>query len=625
MKLAPVNLGAFLPIEATVGRIGGPHQNTMRRRIVALLFGALAALAMSVVPAGAATPPSGARAPTGNSGPSAPAIGADVLTVAPAPGASTAPGGGFAMTLDAGASKNQALVVTNHSTDRRLTVRIVPVDATRVGNDTHFSDHASDTGAGSWIAASIGEVVIEPNSNAIVPLTIAVPDAAAAGDQRFAGLQVFAVRADSTANAAPVLDHLPSVSVPIGITIAGNAAAQLAVTHVQAALQHNRAFLQITLQNSGALAADASGSVKAVVTGSEQAINVIVAAHKTRTVTVDWAAFGTAPSSDVDIELAYGDNNASWIGTVAAPDGLKTTATSAPNGSPSLTPAATSAPKSSGLKHWLSLIAIVLVALLMLGAGGFLVRELMRPTQSVSGTRFPLDIGSLPPLHVMMDPAHTDVLNALVAQVAVLAAVIERLAERLGIQVPLPPGPALLAPVTGSRRRRRRASECAPPVPVSEPVVSILEPEDEEELAVEPEPEPEVEFEFEVEREPAPEPEPEPELEPVAEAPPPEPQPVPQREPQPPPPLAVEHEEIAAATEAVMAPPPRSRLQVKTLFPSKSAPASPAAPTSSRAPEPDLELPVTAPPPTFIAPPAVDEDAWPTDEQVEEFLARRGD
>src|SRR6185503_15413660 len=89
----------------------------MKRRVVALLTGALAVFVCWAPPASGATP-STARAPTAAAGSNAPAIAAGALTATPAPGSSTGPDHGLAVTLDAGASSSQSLAVTNHSTDR---------------------------------------------------------------------------------------------------------------------------------------------------------------------------------------------------------------------------------------------------------------------------------------------------------------------------------------------------------------------------------------------------------------------------------------------------------------------------------------------------------------------------
>jgi hypothetical protein len=433
----------------------------MNRRVVALLTGALAMLVSSVPPASGATP-SAARAPTAPAGSTAPAIAADALHAAPAAGASLGPDQGFAVTLDAGGSSSQSLAVGNHSTDRRLTVRVEPVDATTTNAGPRYATSASATGTGSWVTASIGQLVLEPGATTNVPLTVSVPDAAAAGDRAVAGVHVFVTRADPVAGGAPVVDHLPARYVPVNVTVAGRPAAQLTITAVQAQQQGTRSFLAITVRNAGAIAANAVGSAQASGSTLRRAIKVTVEARKERKVVVDWPAIDAATGANVDIELDYaGGNTASWIGNVAPPAEQNV---STPSGATTNTGAAPNAAASKD--SWLRTAVTMFVVVLLLAAGAWLVLELVRgrgrPPQ-----RIPVDVASLPPLHVTMDPAHTEVLNALVTQVGVLGSAIERLGDRVGVPVAVPPGPPLLTPQT----RRRRRGHTRAPAALEEPVV----------------------------------------------------------------------------------------------------------------------------------------------------------
>jgi hypothetical protein len=505
----------------------------MKRRVVALLTGALTAFVWAVPPASGATPGT-ARAPTAPEGPSAPAIAADALLATPAEG--------FAVTLDAGASSSQSLAVTNHSTDRRLTVRVEPVDATRTGRGPRYATSASATGTGSWVTASIGQLVLEPGATTSVPLTI-VADDGAAGEHALAGVHVFVTRADPVAGGSPVLDHLPARYVPVDVTVTGKPSPQLTITRVQAQQRGSRSFLAITVRNTGSVAADAVGTAQASGSTLRRNIKATVEARKERKVLVDWPAVDASSGADIDIELDYGDGNtASWIGNVAPPgaDDVSTPGTVPAGG--------TNEPNTTGKSGGLLRNAVtVLVLLLLLGAGSWLGFELVRG-RNRPPQRIPVDVASLPPLQVTMDPAHTEVLNALVTQVGALGAVIERLGDRVGVPVAVPPGPPLLTPQT----RRRRRGHTRVPTAADEPVV-VTPPATGAQPAVR------------VVTRPIP-----------AAAPAPAP-PVPA-------PQAV-HEDIVRATDDLAAPAPAE--------------------------------------PTFIAPPPVGDDGWPSDEQVEAFLERR--
>jgi len=74
-------------------------------------------------------------------------------------------GSGLAVTLDSGASEEHDLVVSNHTSDLRLTVKLAATDAT--GN--------LGTDAASWLAFGDDEIQLDPHAATIVPMTIAVP------------------------------------------------------------------------------------------------------------------------------------------------------------------------------------------------------------------------------------------------------------------------------------------------------------------------------------------------------------------------------------------------------------------------------------------------------------------
>ncbi len=74
-------------------------------------------------------------------------------------------GSGLAVTLDAGASEEHDLVISNHTANLRLTVKLSATDAT--GN--------LGTAAASWLAFGDDEVQLDPHVATTVPMTIAVP------------------------------------------------------------------------------------------------------------------------------------------------------------------------------------------------------------------------------------------------------------------------------------------------------------------------------------------------------------------------------------------------------------------------------------------------------------------
>src|SRR5437764_482469 len=96
------------------------------RRIIALLVGVAAVLLVAALPAAAATDaPANSTAPVAGAtdGAGVPADAVD-LTL------SKVVGSGLAVTLDSGASEEHDIVVSNHTANLRLTVKLTATDAT---------------------------------------------------------------------------------------------------------------------------------------------------------------------------------------------------------------------------------------------------------------------------------------------------------------------------------------------------------------------------------------------------------------------------------------------------------------------------------------------------------------
>ena len=74
-------------------------------------------------------------------------------------------GPGSRATLDAGASEEHDLVVSNHTANLRLTVKLTATDATG----------GRGAGAAAWLAFGTDVVQLDPHAAMTVPMTIAVP------------------------------------------------------------------------------------------------------------------------------------------------------------------------------------------------------------------------------------------------------------------------------------------------------------------------------------------------------------------------------------------------------------------------------------------------------------------
>jgi hypothetical protein len=429
----------------------------MKRRVAALAIGALAALALSAPPASGLTQPGAARAPTAPPSTVASIPQSTVtVTAVPAPGSQANTGGtGYDVALAPGGSVAQTLLVTNHSTDRQLTVGVQAVDARRSDNTITYSATATANTPTAWVASTVGVGVVEPGETLNVPFTVSVPQDAAPGTNAVVGLQVTVQRADSLHGGVPIVNNLPTINVPVSIGVAGTAAPVVAITSVKAKQIGDAPMLEVTVHNSGTVPTTAVGSATTPGSTTNVAVRVAIPAASTRVVYVPWTTFDPALGANVDIELHYGAGDvASWLGTVAPPTVKQSTTATTIDASGNAVPVAGGHSSSFNWKKLLEWLFAIIVALLLLGALVFFANELLRPGAKTS--RGPIDVGSLPPLQVTMDPAHTDVLNALVTQVGTLGSAIEHLANRVGVPVAVPPGPPLLTP--GGKRRRHGSS-----------------------------------------------------------------------------------------------------------------------------------------------------------------------
>jgi hypothetical protein len=440
------------------------------RRSTALLLAALVTL-LGIARASPARAGTDARGPT-----------AGTLVAVPVAGSPTTPSGdGFAIGLDPGATLKPVLAISNRSTDQRYTVSVTPVDATASGDQIEYADQATSGGTGSWVVANVREIVIEPGATTNVPFTLTVPDDAPTGSHSVAGVHLLVTGAQSTTGGASPASDLPSVYVPVIVNVAGDATPQLSVTSVVATHDSkSRTFLAVKLHNAGAVEAHAVGTVTSPGGETRRSIDVTVDPGDDRTVLVPWDGIDVVRGADVDVELDYGTGNtASWIGNVAAEPSKDAPNKSSNDGGDdgfAGTGASGGAHKGPPIG---TILLVAFVVLMVLGALAFFVRELVRggraaapvATMPMASGPIAVDVASLPALHVTLDPAHTDVLNALVTQVGALGGAIEKLADRVGVPVAIPPGPPLLTPQPQRRRhgRQRQVHSDDPVVTTSAP------------------------------------------------------------------------------------------------------------------------------------------------------------
>ncbi len=225
---------------------------------------------------------------------------------------------GLAVTLDAGASEEHDLVVSNHTPDLRLTVQLTATDAT--GN--------VGAAAASWVAFADDAVQLDPHQATSVPMTVAVPHDTQPGPALahvVATVSGAVAVGDGTTRAGT-----PSVSFPLSITVQGTPTAQIAIADVHRNDSGSKHTLALVLRNYGNQGADVTGHVR-VGGDTPQTLPFATNLPPSRDTTLDlpWKAPPENASVDLSVDVEYGGGNtASWSSTLgAAPTNLSSTPT----------------------------------------------------------------------------------------------------------------------------------------------------------------------------------------------------------------------------------------------------------------------------------------------------------
>ncbi len=330
------------------------------RRLIALLAGVTVAFAVAAVPV-AAEP--GAPATTVPSN----AIPRDAVGLSPAQVA----GSGLAVTLDAGASQEHDLVVSNHTANLRLTVHLAATDATG----------APAAAAASWLAFGDDTVQLDPHVATTVPMTVAVPHDTQPGSA-LAHITATVESAVMAVDGTPVSGSA-SDSFPVSIVVSGTPTAQIAIADVHRDDQGSRHQLALVLRNFGAQGAHVAGHVR-VVGGSPQTLPFAadLAASRDTTIELDWKTPPAGTASDISVDLEYpGGNTASWSSRLggSGTDLSPPTSTASPT---TVAAPASSTPAVPAAEPWWKRSIVALLAILALvGAAawfGFEIRTSRR-------------------------------------------------------------------------------------------------------------------------------------------------------------------------------------------------------------------------------------------------------
>ena len=324
------------------------------RRITALLASVAAVLVAVAQPA--AADPGVPASPNANP-PAATSVPADALGLSLAQVA----GSGLAVTLDAGASEEHDLVVSNHTANLRLTVKLSATDAT--GN--------LGTAAASWLAFGDDEIQLDPHVPTTVPMTIAVPHDTQPSSA-LAHVSATVENAVSAADGSPVAGTATQ-TFPVAISVQGTPTAQIAIADVHRVDKGSRHELAVVLRNFGDQGAQVSGHV--VIAGDQPQtlpFHADLGASRDTTVDLPWHAPPAGSASDIAVDLEYGGGNvASWSSRLGgAPTDLSPVTAASPT-----TVADTSAAHDAGrglgraaTPWWKQPLVALLAALALLGA-----------------------------------------------------------------------------------------------------------------------------------------------------------------------------------------------------------------------------------------------------------------
>lgn len=200
------------------------------KRSIALLAGVAVAFVVAARPVAA-----GPGAPETSTSTPASSVPADAIGLS----LSKVPGAGLAVTLDAGASEEYDLVVSNHTANLRLTIKLTATDAT--GN--------LGLAAASWLAFGDDAIQLDPHVAATVPMTIAVPHDTQPGSA-LAHVNATMESAVAAADGSPVAGAA-SGTFPVSVSVRGTPTAQIAIADVHRVDQGSRHQLAVVVRNFG--------------------------------------------------------------------------------------------------------------------------------------------------------------------------------------------------------------------------------------------------------------------------------------------------------------------------------------------------------------------------------------
>ena len=174
-----------------------------------------------------------------------PTVPADAISIKPQTGSNSS----IAVSLDAGSSAQQSVVVTNRTSDLRLQVSLTATDAAG----------SIGSGTSAWVAFQSQTVQVDPSSSTNVPVTVAVPHDTQPGPA-LAHIVATVVGAQTAANSNPVAGTA-NASLPLSIQVQGTTTAQIAIADVRRVDHGSTHQLSMIFRNFGNQGTAVTGSV----------------------------------------------------------------------------------------------------------------------------------------------------------------------------------------------------------------------------------------------------------------------------------------------------------------------------------------------------------------------------
>jgi hypothetical protein len=321
------------------------------------------------------------------------------------------------VTLDAGASEQHDLVISNRTTNLRLSVKLSASDATGgVG-----------TGTSAWIAFGADVVQLDPHSSRTVPVTLSIPHDTQPG-QALAHVTARVESATLAADGSPrnVVSHK---TLPVSMTVNGAPTAQIAIADVHRVDKDSTHQIGIVMRNFGDQGARITGRV--IVAGDHpqtHGFSAELAPRRDTTLLVPWDAPSKDTATDISVSVDYGGGDtALWSSRIGGPPATVDTAPEAEVSETPTSAASTATPtttdNTAAKDPWWKKAAIpgiVIVAILL--AGLWFVFELR------SSRRRRETMPMQPPFFVV--PGGGDASVELAKQLVALTEVIVRLVTR---------------------------------------------------------------------------------------------------------------------------------------------------------------------------------------------------